>query len=298
MPPLAAVRVRCPAKVNLGLWILARRPDGYHEIDTILQAVTLEDEMTLERADSGFSLESRGLSIPGPGPNLVERAWEALRGRLPSRENRGIRVRLLKRIPVGAGLGGGSSDAAGFLMGAARLFGLALDAEELEELGESLGSDVPFFFRGGTTRATGRGERLRQLCPIPPSWVVLASPPFAISTSWAYRQVRNRLTPRTDGATVLASAIVEGNWRTIADAMRNGFEDVVLPAHRSLEELKQAIESGGAVRALLSGSGSTVFGLASSRDEADAVASKIAGLGSVVRVVRTLERGVFVAPIA
>ena len=293
-----AVRVRCPAKINLGLWILGRRPDGYHEIDTILQAVTLEDELTIERADSGFRIDSRGLPIPGPGPNLVERAWELLKQRFPKLENSGIRVRMTKRIPVGAGLGGGSSDAAGFLAATSHLFGIPADSDELEALGMQLGSDVPFFFRGGTARATGRGERLRQLCPISPSWVVLASPPFAISTSWAYGQTRNRLTPAGVGSTVLASALVERDLRTIGQAMRNVFEDVVLPAHRSLGELKQAIEAGGAVRALLSGSGSTVFGLAPSRDEAEAVAARLAGSGSVVRVVRTLERGVFVAPIA
>lgn len=298
MRSLAAVRVRCPAKINLGLWILGLRADGYHEVDTILQAVTLEDEITIERAESGFSIETRGLPIPGPGTNLVERAWGLLRERLAPGENSGIRVRLLKRIPVGAGLGGGSSDAAGFLAGAARLFGLPAKRGDLEGLGASLGSDVPFFFRGGTARATGRGERVRQLCPISPSWIVLASPPFAISTSWAYGRVKNRLTPKADGATVLASALAKGDLCAIAEAMRNCFEDVVLPAHRSLEELKQAIESGGAARALLSGSGSTVFGLARSREDAEAVASKIAGSGSVVRVVRTLERGVFVAPIA
>jgi 4-diphosphocytidyl-2-C-methyl-D-erythritol kinase len=295
---LTAVRVRCPAKVNLGLWILARRPDGYHEIDTILQAVALEDEVSIERADSGFSLEARGISIPGPGPNLIERAWESIRGRTKAKKDSGIRVRLLKRIPVGAGLGGGSSDAAGLLVGASRLLGLDLEEGELEALGSALGSDVPFFFRGGTARATGRGEQVRQLCPMRPLWVVLASPPFAVSTSWAYGKVRNRLTPGSDGATVLASVLSAGDARTIAAAMRNCFEDVVLPVHRSLEGLKQAVESDGTVRALLSGSGSTVFGLAPSRDDAEAAATRAARLGSVVRVVRTLERGVFVTPIA
>ena len=298
MSGFEAVRVRCPAKVNLGLWILARRPDGYHEVDTILQAVALEDEITIERADAGFSLETRGIPVPGPGPNLIERAWETIQGRAKLKKDSGIRVRLIKRIPVGAGLGGGSSDAAGFLAGVARLLGLDLEEGELETLGGGLGSDVPFFFRGGTARATGRGERVRQLCPTRALWVVLASPPFAVSTSWAYGQVRNRLTPGTDEATFLASALAGGDLRTIAAAMRNVFEDVVLPVHRSLEELKQAIEADGTVCALLSGSGSTVFGLAPSRGEAEAAATRAAGVDSVVRVVRTLERGVFVTPIA
>jgi 4-diphosphocytidyl-2-C-methyl-D-erythritol kinase len=111
----SALRVRCPAKINLGLWILGRRPDGYHEIDTILQTVAHEDELLLARSPSGLSIDVRGLPIPGPGPNIVERAWSLLEteGHLP--RGAGIRVRLTKRIPAGGGLGGGSSDAAGFL---------------------------------------------------------------------------------------------------------------------------------------------------------------------------------------
>src|SRR6185503_13946319 len=189
----SALRVRCPAKINLGLWILGRRPDGYHEIDTILQTVAHEDELLLTPSSSGFSIDVRGLSIPGPGPNIVERAWSLLEteGHLP--RGAGIRVRLTKRIPAGGGLGGGSSDAAGFLAGVNRLFRLELSEQTLEGLCSRLGADVTFLLRGGTARATGRGDRVRHLCPISQTWVVLATPPVAISTTWAYEQVRNRL---------------------------------------------------------------------------------------------------------
>lgn len=296
-PSVAGVRVRCPAKINLGLWIVGRRPDGYHEVDTILQTVSLEDELTLEPArEEGISLETRGRAIGGPGPNLVERAWDLLRTEGLARG--GVRARLTKRIPAGAGLGGGSSDAAGLLAGANRLFALGLSTGDLEALGSRLGADVPFLLRGGTARGTGRGDQVRQLCPIPPVWTVLASPPFAISTTWAYGRVRKRLTHRDTAGNVLETAIAAGRLSEVAAAMRNVFEDVVLPEYPVLGALKRAMESRGAFKAQLSGSGSSLFGFVSTHDEALAIAKGIAGTGAEVRVVRTLGRGVAVAPLA
>ena len=294
----APLRVRCPAKINLGLWILGKRPDGYHEIDTILQTIDLEDEIRLERSDKGFALTTRGIPIPGGGPNLLERAWALLEERHRGRLTGGLRATLVKRIPVGAGLGGGSSDAAGFLLGANRLLGLGLDARELHALAAGLGSDVPFFLRGGTARATGRGERVRQLCPIEPLWIVLVTPPDAISTSWAYGQVRLRLTRSEDRATVLESALAGRDWNAAFGAMRNEFEDVVLPGFSVLAALRHALIGGGAVKALLAGSGSTLFGIQRTREDALALAKGVAGQGAQVRVVRTLERGAVVSPVA
>jgi 4-diphosphocytidyl-2-C-methyl-D-erythritol kinase len=291
-----AVRVRCPAKINLGLWILGRRDDGYHEVDTILQTVTLEDELLLEPGPPGFALETTGLVIPGPGPNIIERAWDQISDR--AGRSTGIRARLTKRIPVGGGLGGGSSDAAGFLAGADRLLGLGLTPQELSALAMRLGSDVPFFLTGGTARGTGRGERMRHLCPISPCWIVLVSPPFAISTTWAYGRVRNDLTPVESGASILEFAIASRDWEAVANSMYNVFEDVVLPECPSLAELKRAVTAGGALKVLLAGSGSTLFALTRDHDEAIGVARGIAGRGSEVRVVRALERGVTVVPLA
>jgi len=290
------LRVRCPAKVNLGLWILRRRDDGYHNVDTILHAINLEDELILEPGPPGLALTTRGRAIPGPGPNLIERAWSLVAARAERHAKAGVRATLTKRIPIGAGLGGGSSDAAGFLAGVNRLLSLGLTDSELHSLGSSLGADVPFFFRGGTARGEGRGDQLRQLCPTMPFWVVLASPPLAISTSWAYGQVRNDLTPKGMGSTLLASAISSHDWDGIVGALHNVFEDVVLPNFPSLAALKRAMHECGASKALLTGSGSTVFGVVRSRDDAHAIAKGIAGSGAEVRVARTLERGVTVAP--
>jgi 4-diphosphocytidyl-2-C-methyl-D-erythritol kinase len=287
-----ALRARCSAKINLGLWVLGLRPDGFHEIDTVMQSVALEDDLVLEEARAGFTLTTSGIPIPKDGPNILERAWELVAARSPSR---GLRARLVKRIPVAAGLGGGSSDAAGFLLGANRLLALGLSEEELRDLAARLGSDVPFFLKGGTARATGRGEQVRHLCPAPPGWVVLATPPVAISTTWAYGRARISLTPRGRGASILAAAITSNEWRDITPHLHNDFEDVVLPEFEIVAGLRRALEASGVLGSLLSGSGSTVFGLARTRDEAQAAANEAAALGARVHVVRTTERGVALA---
>jgi 4-diphosphocytidyl-2-C-methyl-D-erythritol kinase len=296
--PAPALRIRCPAKVNLGLWLLGRRPDGYHEIDTFLQAVSLEDELTLEPGPPGLALHTLGRPIPGPGgsePNVIQRAWDLLGelGLLP--RGAGIRATLTKRIPVGAGLGGGSSDAAGFLAGAERLFDLKLTDLERLALAARLGSDVPFFIRGGIARAMGRGEMVRHLCPIDPYWVVLVSPATAISTTWAYSQVRYPLTADAVKATVLASAIEKRDLGGMVGAMHNAFESVILARLPKIDELKRALASAGAMGALLSGSGSTVFGVAHSLVSAQAVQSAVSGRGAEVRVVRSIEHGITVS---
>ncbi|HEU4333623.1 MAG TPA: 4-(cytidine 5'-diphospho)-2-C-methyl-D-erythritol kinase [Candidatus Eisenbacteria bacterium] len=301
MPPAASVRVRCPAKINLGLWILGRRPDGYHEIDTILQTIGLEDLLEIERDDAnpGIRLEVAGLPIPDGAadpPNLVERAWARLVEVRPELRDAGIRARLEKRIPVGAGLGGGSSDAAGLLAGADACLGLGMEAGALEEVAAGLGSDVPFFIRGGTARATGRGEQVRHIGPLPPTWVVLVSPPFAVSTSWAYGLLRKRLTPARGDASILTSAVASGDVGAVVDARFNAFEDVVLPHLPRLAALQRAFVAAGACGPLLSGSGSSLFSLARTEEEARAVATAMAAQDADVRVVRTRERGVTAIP--
>ena len=289
-----ALTVRCPAKINLGFWILGRRPDGYHEVDTIFQTVALEDELLLETAGDGFSLETRGLPIHGEGANILERAWYLIQGRA-GREARGVRVRLTKRIPIGGGLGGGSSDAAGFLLGVNRLLNLEIEESDLGELAARLGADVPFFLKGGTARGTGRGEQVRHLCPAPPAWIVLATPPIAVSTTWAYGRVRNPLTPGRSGASMLAAALGQGSWEGIAPLLHNDFEDVVLPEVPIVARLRRALEESRALGSLLSGSGSTVFGLALTTEQARRVAQSAVACGAAVHVVRTTERGVAIA---
>lgn len=289
-----ALRVRCPAKINLGLWILAPRPDGYHDIDTIFQAVTLEDEIEIRRSPGGFSLTTRGLPIPGPGPNLLGRAYEVLTGR-SGLDSPGVAATLTKRIPVGAGLGGGSSDAAGFLLGMSRILGLPEEPEPLWEAAAELGADVPYFLVGGTARGTGRGDRVRQIGPMPECWIVLATPSVAVSTGWAYGRLKNRLTGARGAANMLAAAIVDGDWSAIVANLHNDFEDVVLPEVSVVGDLRRAFAASGAPASLLSGSGSTVFALTQEREHALAMAEEGKRFGAWVHVARPYDRGVTVA---
>ena len=287
------LRVRCPAKINLGLWILGRRPDGFHEIDTFMQSVALEDELRLEESAGGLTLTTRGLPLPNGMPNILERTWSLLAEE--GTPSRGVRALLTKRIPIGGGLGGGSSDAAGFLLGVNRLLDLGLEENAIHSIAARLGSDVPFFLRGGTARATGRGEQVRHLCPAPPAWVVLATPPLAVSTTWAYGRAKIALTHGGRDATMLAAAIERRDWPAIASHLHNDFEDVVLPEFGSVARLRRVLAESDVLGSLLSGSGSTVFGLARTRDEAHSAARASAERGASVHVVRTTERGVALA---
>jgi 4-diphosphocytidyl-2-C-methyl-D-erythritol kinase len=296
-PGRAAYRVRCPAKINLGLWVLGLRPDGYHDIDTIFQAVTLADELRVSRSERGFSLTTRGLAIPGPGPNLLERASGVLAERL-GRDSPGLEATLTKRIPVGGGLGGGSSDAAGLLVAGSRLLGLPDDPAALHAAAVRIGADVPFFLVGGTARGTERGDRVRQIGPILPCWIVLATPSTAVPTSWAYERLRNRLTASGGDATILAAAIERGDWDAIIGNLHNDFEDVVLPEVSAVGDLRRAFERAGAPGSLLSGSGSTVFALTRTREQALALAEVGTQVGACVHVARPCESGVAVRQLA
>jgi 4-diphosphocytidyl-2-C-methyl-D-erythritol kinase len=170
-----------------------------------------------------------------------------------------------------------------------------MEERDLTDLAKRLGADVPFFLRGGTARGTGRGDEVRHLCPAPPAWIVLATPPVAVSTTWAYGRVRIPLTLRRDGATILAAALGHGRWDVITPLLHNDFEDVVLPEVPAVARLRRALDSSGASGSLLSGSGSTVFGIALTVEQARRVAEKAGAGGALVHVVRSTERGVAVA---
>ncbi len=267
------------AKVNRSLVVLGKRPDGYHELDTLFQAVGLTDRLTFEESD-GLTLEVDDPSIPAGPENLVLRAARALA------EATGVRPRaaltLEKRIPSGGGLGGGSSDAAVTLLGLSALWELDLPLELLARVGGALGSDVPFFLHGGTARGLGRGERIVPLPDLPPQAVVLVMPPFPVSTPAVFRSLE---APAWDGG----GGVVPDE----GDAPdRNDLEPAAEALFPALRAVREALERAGAVRARLSGSGSTVFGLFPDLAAATEGARRLDGLpaGSAVRIVPTLSR--------
>jgi 4-diphosphocytidyl-2-C-methyl-D-erythritol kinase len=262
------------AKLNLGLEVGARRPDGYHEIRSIMQTVSLADQVKLEWTTGGISLEVEGADLPADSGNIAMRAAKLMRDRAGG--GLGVSIRLIKRIPLAAGLAGGSADAAAVLFGLNRLWDLGLSGPDLIALAADLGSDVPFCLLGGTAYAKGRGEIVAPLPPLPPCFIVLVCPPLVVSTAWAYSMLdRDGLEQHrpVDGIDGLEAALETGNLSQIAAGMANTFEPVVMAHFPLIGEIKEMLLTAGALAAMMSGSGPTVYGLFSTSKEAHAAAS-------------------------
>ena len=265
------VHLRAPAKVNLILRVLDRRPDGFHNLWSLMQAVALEDELELRRRRD--SQETRlfcpDASVPTDHRNLVVRAASLVLQR--SGQAVGLDIELTKRIPVGAGLGGGSSDAAATIVGLNRLLDLGWSRDEMAALGQELGSDVPFFFFPPSAIVQGKGEEVRPIQLAGERWVLLVQPGFPVETKWAYEQLaRTRLGPRPLSKALEAVATAGAlSWNDVIPLMENDFEEVLRPTHGVFGEIKRHMLLQGAEAALLSGTGSTVFGLFNSERDAN-----------------------------
>jgi 4-diphosphocytidyl-2-C-methyl-D-erythritol kinase len=256
---MGSLRIPAFAKVNLQLRVLARRPDGYHELRTVFQTISLHDTLELELLRrGGIVLEADDPDLPLGRENLVWRALDALSGELGLR--RGVRVRLEKRIPAGRGLGGGSSDAAAALVGLMRLTRSRLPLARLVEIAASLGADVPFFLFGGRALGVGRGDEIYPLPEGPRQAVVVVSPAtIHVATREAYRWLDSRLTKRgADSKLFCFSALC---WGGQGSGLANDFEPAVFRRHPRLARLKRALLRRGAREAALAGSGSAVFGI-------------------------------------
>lgn len=272
------------AKVNLALEVLGKRADGYHEIATVLATVDLSDRLVLEEAE-GFEIRAAAPGVPGDGRNLALRAARALAE--AAGVERGVRITLDKRIPVAAGLGGGSADAAAVLAGLNRLWRLRWPVARLEELAVGLGMDVPFFLRGGVALATGRGEKLEPVGGAPLA-LVLVNPRFGLSTAETYA----RVTPEmyTDGARArqMVEALRSRRAARVAASLYNGLEGAVAPGRPEIGRMKAALLAAGALGALMSGSGPTVFGVARSFDHARQIRTRLTRASWECWAVRTV----------
>jgi 4-diphosphocytidyl-2-C-methyl-D-erythritol kinase len=255
------------AKVNLSLRVLGRRPDSYHEIDTILQTISLHDTLAISATnDPEIVLSCDDRSLPVAADNLVYRAAKALQVRFAP--GKGARIRLLKRIPVQAGLGGGSSDAAVTLLALAYLWQTEAKPHELLEIASSLGADVPFFFFGGTARGTGAGNELTQLDDASDRFLLAIKPNASVPTSDAYRSLKSRSLTTAEAKTILSSSTQSKISDSLdSKVLQNDFEPVVFRLEPEIEAAKVALIGAGATAALLAGSGSVVFGIFDSEDE-------------------------------
>ena len=260
------LRVRAPAKINLDLRVLRRRPDGYHEVATILQSIGLHDTLSITARRGPLTVRSAAPRVPRDRENLVWTAaaalWRAL-GRPGDPD--GVAVSIRKRVPAAAGLGGASSDAASALRALRLCWAPSASPRLLEGVAAEVGSDVPFFLRGGTALATGRGERLRRLRPPERYWVVLAAPGFGVSTADAYRwwDVDAPAAPGGRGR-----AGTPRGWRRDLGRLHNDLEAPVARRHAEIGALAARLRGAGALRAAMTGSGSVVFGLFASRARA------------------------------
>lgn len=266
---MKSIRLRTAAKVNLFLEILTERPDGYHEVVMVLQSLDLADQVELIPART-ISVACTHPLVPTDRTNLVWRAVELLQQTCSV--TAGIEIKLDKRIPVAAGLAGGSADAAAVLVGLNVLWQLGLTQKELQALAAQLGSDIPFCVAGGTMLATGRGEVLSPLPVLDGLHLVLAKPrDLQVSTAWAYQTYREGHNPtrtRPDSAAMVA-AVMSRDARRIAALLHNDLEAAVLPTYPQVARLREQLLAYGALGVLMSGSGPTVFGLAGSRTEAE-----------------------------
>lgn len=276
--------LRTSAKVNLALEVLGKRSDGYHELSTVMQAVDLFDRLTVERAET-ITLETSDAALPTDERNLVVRAARLLRE--ASGVQAGARIVLDKRIPVAAGLGGGSSDAAATLWGLNRLWGLRWRRERLMALAVRLGMDVPFFLGPGRAVGTGRGEVLKPLPSVGGYAMVLVNPGVPLSTQEVYERVPEGWGAKPEGTKRMLEALRTRNAAKVAAALTNHLERWVEPAMPVIGRMKAALLAAGALGAVMSGSGPTVFGVARSLDQARQIQRRVNRAGWSAWAVRT-----------
>jgi 4-diphosphocytidyl-2-C-methyl-D-erythritol kinase len=269
--------LRAHAKINLGLHILGKRPDGYHELETVFHEVDLFDEIMIEPAEAD-SFECRGNAVPDDEGNLCLQALRLMR--TEQKIKTGVRIVLTKKIPIGAGLGGGSSDAAAILTALNTLWNLNLGDDVLRRYAASIGSDIPFFIRGGSAYALGRGEKLEAMRLEIPFWILLVTPPVHVSTAWAYGRLKvHRNGVPTGLKTELPNALKETSL--FPRLVQNDFEEIIFAQYPVIHDIKSELLHSGALFALMSGSGSSVFGLYDSEGAARLAAGSLPGEYSI-----------------
>jgi 4-diphosphocytidyl-2-C-methyl-D-erythritol kinase len=288
LKPHLRLVARAHAKVNLDLRVLGSRPDGFHELRTVFQTIDLHDTLVAVERPGPFGLKCRTSGVPLDTTNLVWRAaaglWTAL-GR--AGEPRDAVVTIEKVIPMEAGLGGGSADAAAALLALARLWG-GVPLTLLREVGSGIGADVAFFLSGGTALGLGRGEEIYPLVDLPAHWIVIVRPPFGVSTGEAYAWYDEDRTAGLKEPRELQ--ILPVPWPTRAAQMINDLEPPVVRRHPEITPLKAALREAGAVASTMSGSGSAVFGLFRSRAVAARCIRPLSRGGARAFLTRTLTR--------
>lgn len=254
------IKLKALGKINLGLDVLGRRPNGYHDVRMVMQTVYLYDQILLEKTDEeGISLKTNLFYLPVNENNLAYRAAKMLIDEFAIKE--GVHISLEKHIPVAAGMAGGSSNAAAVLYGMNRLFQLGLTDQELMERGVKLGADVPYCIMRGTVLAEGIGEELTPLPAMPKCHVLLAKPPISVSTQKVYEKLDAQEVTKHPDIDGILLGLQTGDLKKITSSMGNVLENVTITEYPQIERIKDVMKEEGALNAMMSGSGPTVFGI-------------------------------------
>ena len=268
--------LRSFAKLNLGIHLLGKRSDGYHEIVTLMETVDLADDVEVSAQERGTTVTCSDPAVPTDGRNLVSKAADLVRDRY-GLADRGVRIHIEKRIPVAAGLAGGSGNAAAALHGLNALWSLGLEKDTLMELAAELGSDVPFCLFGGVAVATGRGEKVAWLKAAGPRHYVLVCPPLEVASGWAYGQSKLELTKDRTCINLISSVVQTGDVDKLASCLHNDLEPAVRAAFPEIDGARGLLADAGLEGILMSGSGPAVFGLAPGRAAAERTARDLRG---------------------
>lgn len=268
------VELKALAKVNLGLDVLGRRENGYHDVRMVMQTIYLYDNVTIRKTDKpGIKLETNLFYLPSNENNIAYKAAKMLMDEFDIQQ--GVQIVLDKHIPVSAGMAGGSSNAAAVLVGMNRLFSLGLSQKELMKRGVSLGADVPYCVMRGTVLAEGIGEILTPLPPLPKCYVLVAKPGISVSTQMVYEKLDAQTIEKHPDIDGILQGLEEQDIRKVATSMGNVLEAVTIREYPIIEEIKTAMKEAGALNAMMSGSGPTVFGIFEDRKMAREAQQKL-----------------------
>lgn len=274
-----SVVIKAMAKVNLGLDVLRRRENGYHDVKMIMQTVNLYDTLTLAKADEGIVITTNTGELPLNEDNLIYKAAKLILEY--ANKITGVSIHLDKQIPIAAGMAGGSTDAAATLLGMNKLYDLGLTKQELAEIGVKIGADVPYCIYGGTYLSEGIGEVLTKLEDAPDCYVVIAKPGIGVSTKYVYENLHIETVEKHPDIDGMIEAIKEGSLDGVAKKMENVLETVTINRYPEIETMKKCLLENGAENALMSGSGPTVFGIFKEEEIAKRALSKLNETGLV-----------------
>lgn len=285
---MKAIVISSYSKINLILNILNRREDGYHEIETIMQSVNLADKITITEEEGRIKVECNNPRVPVNNKSLAYRSAEKILKKY--KIGRGVKIKIDKNIPIAGGMAGGSANSAAILTGINKIFNLNLSSEDLREMGEELGMDVPFCLKNGTALALHRGEKIVRLSPItPPLWIIIINPGFEVSTQWAYNNINLRkIKNGRNNMEAMLIALKRGIPGEIAKNLFNSFEELIIKKYPEVGRIKERLVNAGALGAVMSGSGPTVFGIMQNKEEALKVYEKLKQEYKLIWLVHTI----------